>query len=284
MKLLRLLLCVTSLVAAATLGTGAWAAMPSALPSIHDVYNAASTGHVDQARQEVDQVLAAYPDSAKAHYVSARVAALQGNWPLASAELAKAQSLDPGLGFERRDTLQAFTRQVAAHVGRAAPARRGFPMGTVGIALLVLALIVLWGVYRASRRPPVQVLAPGWPGASGQAPVPGYPQPPQGPGPYGAYPPGAYPPGQGGSGIMGAVGTGLAVGAGMAAGQMVVDKLFDRGASAMPSADAAVPPVDAGAALRDDQDFGVSDPGSWTDDGSGSWGGGDDSSGSDGWS
>ena len=278
MKLLRLLLCVAALVA----GLAAAQAAPAAVPSIHDVYTAATTGHVAQARRDIDQVLAAYPDSAKAHYVSARVAALQGDWPRASRELAKAQSLDPGLGFERRDTLQAFTRQIAAHTAPgAAPARRGFPMGAVGIALVVLALIVLWGVYRASRRPPVQVMNPGWPGtpgAAGQAPYPpGYPPQPMGQAPYGAYPPA-----QQGSGILGAVGTGLAVGAGMAAGQMVVDKLFDRGGSVMPEAQAAPPMADAGAALPDDQDFGINDAGSWTDDSSGSWG--DDSSGSDNWS
>jgi hypothetical protein len=278
MKLLRLLLCVAVL----ALGAAAAEAAPAAVPSIHDVYTAASTGHVAQARREIDQVLAAYPDSAKAHYVSARVAALQGDWPMASRELSKAQSLDPGLGFERRDTLQAFTRQVAAHAGRAAPARRGLPMGTLGIVLVVLAVIVLWAVYRASRRPPVQVMPPGaWPGppgTPGQSPYPpGYPPQPMGQGPYGAYPPAAQ-----GGGIMGAVGTGLAVGAGMAAGQMVVDRLFDRGGSVLPDAQAAPPLEDAGAALPDDQDFGISDPGSWSDDSSGSWG--DDSSGSDNWS
>ncbi|MBU6439521.1 MAG: hypothetical protein KGJ03_16510 [Betaproteobacteria bacterium] len=278
MKLLRLLLCAAALLA----GVATAQAAPAAVPSIHDVYTAASTGHVAQARREIDQVLAAYPGSAKAHYVSARVAALQGDWPMASRELGKAQSLDPGLGFERRDTLQAFTQQVAAHAGRAAPARRGFPMGALGIALVVLALIVLWAVYRASRRPPVQMMAPGWPGtpgAPGQAPYPpGYPPQPMGQAPYGAYPPGAQ-----GSGILGAVGTGLAVGAGMAAGQMVVDKLFDRGGSVLPDAQAAPPMADPGAALPNDQDFGISDPGSWTDDSSsGSWG--DDSSGSDNWS
>jgi hypothetical protein len=277
MKLLRLLLCVAALLA----GLASAQAAPAAVPSIHDVYTAASTGHVAQARREIDQVLAAYPDSAKAHYVSARVAALQGDWPLAARELSKAQSLDPGLGFDRRDTLQAFERQIAAHGARAAPARRGFPMGKLGIALAVLALIVLWAVYRASRRPPVQMVPqpwPGAPGAPGQAPYPpGYPPQPMGQPPYGAYPPAAQ-----GGGILGAVGTGLAVGAGMAAGQMVVDKLFDRGASVLPDAQAAPPMADPGAALPDDQDFGISDPGSWTDDSSGSWG--DDSSDTNGWS
>lgn len=269
MNFLRSLLCVLVLACTAAAAPAARAAVPS----IHDVFTAASTGHLGQARKEVDQVLAVYPNSAKAHYVSARVAALQGNWPMAASELATAQRLDPGLGFEHRDTLQAFTRQVAAHTSRATapPARRGLPLGAIGIGLAVVALLILWAVYRASRRPQVQVVPPAWPGTSGQAPYPGYPQQPAGPAQYGGYPPGAYPPGaQRGSGIMGAVGTGLAVGAGVAAGEMLVDKLFDRGganAAGLDAGAAPLPPMADAAPLPDDQDFGIDDASSWTDDG-----------------
>ncbi len=261
MKSLRFLLCLLALACAAMAPVAR-----AAVPSVHDVYVAATSGHLGQARREVDQVLAAYPDSAKAHYVSARVAALQGNWALAGAELAKARSIDPGLRFEHRDSLQAFSRQVAAHLGRAAPARarHGLPLGGIGIALAALALIMLWGVYRASRRVPVPVAPQPWPGTV--AP-PGYPQQPPGAAPYGAYPP----PAGAGRGIMGAVGTGLAAGAGFAAGEMLVDRLFDGGASSGSGFDAnaapMAPPADA-SLLPDDQDFGISDPGSWTDGGS----------------
>jgi hypothetical protein len=272
MKLLRSLLCALALVSAAVAAPAAWAAVPS----IHDVYTAATTGHLAQARAELDQVLAAYPNSAKAHYVSARVAAMQGNWSMAAAELSRAQSLDPGLSFEHRNTLQAFTRQVAAHTGGAAPApapRHGLPLGGIGIGLAVLALLILWAVYRASRRPAVQVMPQAWPAGPGQAGYPGYPQQPAAPTPYGAYPP-AAPGAQPGSGLMGAVGTGLAMGAGVAAGEMLVDKLFDRGGAVRgPGLDAnaaPMPPIDDAGPLPDDQDFGISDPGSWTDDGSGS--------------
>ena len=266
MKLLRSLLFAVALAAGSTLAAGA----APAVPSIHDVYTAATTGHLNQARGEIDQVLAAYPNSAKAHFVSARIAALQGRWPLAASELAKARSLDPGLSFEHRDTLQAFTRQVDAHVGRAAapaPARRGFPLGTIGIALAALAVLVLWAVYRASRRP--QAMPQGWPAPGAGYPA-GYPQP------GAAAMPGGYAPGAAtGSGMLGAVGTGLAMGAGVAAGEMLVDKLFDPSRGAAPTWDAGnagQAPLDAGP-LPDDQDFGISDAGSWGDDSSdsGSW-------------
>ena len=282
-KHLRWLLGAWMLLVGVGWSTCGWAAAP-AVPSIQQVYAAASSGRLQQARREIDQVLAAYPDSAKAHYVSARVAALQADWPRAAAELARAQRLDPGLGFAHRDTLRAFTRQVASHTGQPAPARRrGLPLGGIGIALAVLALLVLWAVYRASRRPPVQAMAapawplgpqpPGYPGGVGGAQPPGYPGGVGQPGAAPYY--GPYPPAQGG-GMLGAVGTGLAVGAGVAAGEMLVDKLFQNGNAPIAGAggagfdQAGLP--DAGS-LPDDGNFGIDDASSWSDD----------SSGSDGW-
>ncbi len=148
--------------------------------------------------------------------------------------------------------------------------------------LVLLALVLLVAVYRASRRPAVQVLPPNWPNAAPpQGPYPQGPYP-QGPYPQGPYPQGPYPqPGYAprGGGLLGAVGTGLGMGAGFAAGEMLVDKLLDGGGAAgaggslIGDAQAAQPPLD--------QDFGINDAGSWTDDSSaGGWGddGGDSGS------
>ncbi len=273
MKALRILVALLALFAG-----GAYAA---ALPSIHDVYTAASSGRLQLAQSEIEQVLAAYPNSAKAHYVDARVLALAGRWSQAGAELARAQQLDPGLPFEDRAQLQAFTRQLAAHGAAPTAARRsampGWVMPLAGLAVL-LALLMLFAVYRASRRPALQVLPPQGPNAM----PPGYPQGPypQGPYPQGPYPQQGYPqgpyPARGGSGFLGAVGTGLGMGAGFAAGEMLVDKLVggrgDAGGGLIGDAQAAPPPLDP--------DFGINDAGSWSDDsGGGGWadGGGDDS-------
>lgn len=245
----------------ATLSAASGAA--PAVPSIHDVFTAATTGHLDQAQTDINQVLAAYPNSGKAHYVNARVLALRGRWAEAGTELSTAQRLDPGLPFERRDQLQAFERQVASH-GAPAPApaqRHGIPFaGLLVGALTLLAVVMLFSVWRNSRRPVVQVMPPqaGWPGQPGQpgyGAQPGYPIPPQ--------------PGSGG-GFMGAVGTGLGMGAGFAAGEMLVDKLFDHGRGAAPETrgDGFIPSADAAQPTLD-QDFGISDAGSWTDDAGG---------------
>ena len=70
--------------------------------------------------------------------------------------------------------------------------------------------------------------------------------------------------------MLGAVGTGLAVGAGVAAGEMLVDRLFQNGSA--PIAGAGGAGLDP-AGLPDDANFGIDDTSSWSDD----------SSGSDGW-
>jgi hypothetical protein len=38
-------------------------------PTVHQIYEAASSGHLDQAQQMMDEVLRDHPNSAKAHYV-----------------------------------------------------------------------------------------------------------------------------------------------------------------------------------------------------------------------
>ena len=69
-------------------------------------------GHYAQADREIAQVLAAHPDSAETHYVDARLLAAEGKWPLAQAELSRAETLAPAMGFAHPDVLAAFSRQV----------------------------------------------------------------------------------------------------------------------------------------------------------------------------
>ena len=62
-----------------------WAA--DADPTVHQIYEAAASGHLDQAQQMMDQVLRDHPQSAKAHYVQAELYAKQGQLSLARSEL-----------------------------------------------------------------------------------------------------------------------------------------------------------------------------------------------------
>jgi hypothetical protein len=233
-------------------------------PTIAQVYDAARTGHLDQAQQMMGQVLRDHPQSAKAHYVAAELYARGGDAPLARQELDTAQKLEPGLPFVRPESVQELQReltqpQFVQRRPRYSQARSPVPFGTV---LLVLAGIgVLWMIMR--RRNPPGGLYSQYPSA---LPTGG-----AGAMNYGA--PGAAT--NMGSGIAGSLASGLAVGAGVVAAEEIAHHFLDgnrQAGNVLPDANEA-----PGAAENGDMggsNFGVSDGSSW-DDGSGSMGGGD---------
>ena len=61
------------------------------------IYQAATTGHLDQAQQMINEVLANHPGSAKAHWVQAELFAKEGKGILARSEVLEAERLNPGL-------------------------------------------------------------------------------------------------------------------------------------------------------------------------------------------
>ena len=86
-------------------------------PTLHQVYEAAQTGHMDQAQQMMNQVLRDHPTSARAHFVEAELSARSGNFPKAREELARAQQLDPGLSFAKPQAVSALQRELARGSG-----------------------------------------------------------------------------------------------------------------------------------------------------------------------
>jgi len=88
------------------------------------IYDAAASGHLDQAQQMITQVLADHPNSAKAHYVQAELYAKEGKISLARAELATAVQYDIGVaivvfdnsafGNVRRDQQRTFGRVIGS--------------------------------------------------------------------------------------------------------------------------------------------------------------------------
>jgi uncharacterized protein len=245
-----------------------------ATPTDHEIYEAAQSGHLAQAEQMVNQVLQQYPKSAKAHYVAAEVYARAGDFSTARRELNGAESLDPGLGFARPQSVAALRAELAQsrfvpriaqqppYATEYAPHARTRTGVSWGAVLLVISgLVILWALVRRRMQPPVYPPYPGQP-MGGVGPMGGGVAPPY---PYGGAP-GAGP------GLLGSLGTGLAVGAGVAAGEELV-----RHALGGPQSGGVIPPASAGEEGADPsqinpdmggQDFGVSDPGSW-DDGSG---------------
>jgi hypothetical protein len=250
-------------------------------PTVNQVYEAARSNHLDQAEQMINQVLRDHPESSKAHYVAAEVYARAGNYARARSELASAERIAPGLPGENPSSVAELRSELSgARVPQAfSPAAvrpresSGLPWGFI---ILVLAGIgVVWLIAR--RR--AQMYQGGYPG--NVPPVPGQPGygSGMGPGPYPGYP------GGGGSGLMGSLGTGLAIGAGVAAGEELVHHVLDGNHPTGGVISNANAGESGGAPANGDmggQDFGVNDSNSW-DDSSGGGGFDSGSGGGDDW-
>lgn len=294
--------------AATVLCVAAWAASPG----LHEVYQAAEAGHVEQAQQMMDQVLREHPDSAKAYYVRAELYARQGRGPQAQQALAQAERLQPGLPFAEAKAVGELRERLVVLSSASTPIRSG-ALGAVpspqraasGVAAALPWLaaaglaLVAWLLWR--RRPGQDerggVFMSGGTGTHAPAGMPGYApsSASSAPSPYPPYPAGSAPSGGGlGAGIAGGLATGVAVGAGAVAGQMLMQRMLGGGEHAASSSGLFTPsaadrgslagtlgdPTTGRPLANDDMggaDFGVADAGSWDDgDGGGGGGGGGD--------
>ena len=211
-------------------------------PTPHQIYQAAQAGQLGQAEQMLNQVLADHPRSGEAHWVAAEIYSRAGDFARARAELATAETLAPGLPFVRsRAAIGELEAQLSQ--GRVVQRVPNAPYGGarhsgVPWGLILIGLSIVWIVSSMARRR--RMLANGYPGQL----YPGQPYPGQPMGmPPGGVPPGApygYGPGPG-SGLMGSLGTGLAVGAGVAAGEALVGRVLGGG-----QAGGVIPPANAG--------------------------------------
>ena len=268
-------------------------------PGVDDIYKAASSGDLARASSMVDQVLARHPNSAKAHYIKAEIAARQGDAPTARTHLQIADKLAPGLPFAKPEAVSALRSQVerlsqraagpppvraapAAPPVRAVPQPQpqsggGFPIGWLVLAALVVSVIFFVRTRRrAAATPPAYAPAPLEPGLGRyDTNVP--------PG-YGGAPPAR----EGlGSTLGRGLATGLAVGAGAVAAQEIGRRIFDHegrptdapsGHSQGSAADSSLA-RDAGLGAFTDpnadmggRDFGITDDRGWDDAGGGDFG------------
>jgi len=248
--LLKSLLACTALVAAA---------MALALPTPKDIESAVSQGHLTQAESMLREVIAAKPQSAKAHYELGQVLLRQNRQEQALAELQQARAIDPSLKFaisdkqfqdlmERAQTKTQPAQTSKAPSANTAPAPSGswfsltyVWMGIAGLAVLAL----LFRMNRPKPQPASYSPAPSNPPAPaagsplstafGRNPAPGYAGAPAG------YPAGGYPAAapSGGSTMTGAVVGGLA---GVAAGYALSKALEGDHHTAQPSAAPAQAP------------------------------------------
>jgi hypothetical protein len=206
-------------------------ALALALPTPKDIETAVSQGHITQAESMLREVIAAKPQSAKAHYELAQVLLRENRTSEAHTELKQAQAIDPSLKFASSDkhfqdllertqapTPAPHPASVQALPPATAPSGNGFSLTYVWIGIAALGVIALLiRMNRPAPQPagngqpaPVPVNSPSST-AFGRNPSPGYAPA------AGTYPTAGYPsaPASGGSTVAGAVVGGLA---GVAAG------------------------------------------------------------------
>jgi hypothetical protein len=266
---------VTKLFARLALATvfacGSVAAL-AADPTVDDIYRATTSGRLDEAQTMIGQVLRDHPNSAKAHFVAAEVYARAGRLAAAREQLNEAQTLDPKNSFANPRAISELRAELSQGTAtRQSSARRsgsGFPLGWVFV--LVGAILALWMLFR--RRAVAQPMSV--PGPIGNGPY-------ANPGAYGPYGYGPQPPG--GSGLGRSLASGLAVGAGVVAGEELARHFIDgdrRGPLGTGFEESGAPPANGD---MGGNDFGVSDPGSWGDGGGDFGAGGGDFGGGDDW-
>lgn len=242
-------------------------------PTIQQVYDVASSGHLARAQQMMDQVLRDHPASGKAHFVEAELLAKQGNATGARSELATAERLAPGLPFANPSAVRELNAQLSRPAFNAVGTRShaaGMQWGILALVLLSIGLMI----FLITRRR-----------AAGAGGMPYRYAPTMGPAPYGGY--GGY--GNGsvmpsagglGSGLLGGLATGAAVGAGVVAGEALMHRMLDNGSTQTLATSSPFSSNGDDMNFGDQSydmggnDFDLSDDSSW-DDGT-SNGGGDD--------
>lgn len=221
----------------------------AALPTVDAVQDEVRRGNWAQAESMMQEVVAARPDSARAHYVYAEILAHNRRFDAAAAEAARARRIDPKLGFTDPAKFTAFEQALerqaaggrAATVATPAPIARAVPapavrqpepgvpgwvwvFGLAGVAGVVFVLV--------NRRRAALAAQPAMAGG-GVYPSPAAPMPnPVGTGWSGGAP-------SQGPGLMG---VGLAAAGGVAAG-MLAERLLHGSHDAGPVSSASASPA-----------------------------------------
>jgi len=231
-------------IALASLSVLAWA-----LPTLQQVEAQVGRGDYAQAESMMREVVAAKPDSARAHYVYAEILAHERKFAQAVEEARAARTIDPDVKFtdpEKFRTFEAALLRAQNPAARTSPAPSSFESrtqaqtapprvapatasagvpGWIWLAGLGAIGFVLWRMLSRSRSASMAggastpamgygaQVPPGMPGGPG---VPGAPGTPYGPG---------YPAQRAGSGMLG---VGLGAAGGLAAGMLAERMLNSR--------------------------------------------------------
>ncbi len=114
-----LFLAAPPLVATILPGTGlvGGIAMAATAPSVDQVEAAIARGDMDGAHRMLQQVIAANPNSARAHYLDAQVLEHSHRYADALSALQAARRVDPSLGFTDKAKFEAVERRITAEAG-----------------------------------------------------------------------------------------------------------------------------------------------------------------------
>jgi hypothetical protein len=186
-------------IAAAVLLFGGASAAAAQTP--REIQAQIANGQAGQALTELNQILQAHPHSGVAWYLAAEAQDALGNEDAARSDLAAAQQDAPNLPFAKPDDVAALQAHLegAAHHG-----------GGGGHVLFIIAvlfgLFILIRVLLRARRPVPMGYGEGY-GGGGFPGQPGYPPAP-------------------GGGLGSSLISGLAAGAGFAAGERIIDDVM----------------------------------------------------------
>jgi hypothetical protein len=215
-----------ALLGALLVGAGGFAQAQSAV-SPRQIQEQIASGQTQLAIGELHQVLQSHPGSGVAWYLTAEAQDAAGHAAAARDALSKAEHFAPGLPFAKPAEVAALRAHLAQPEGGRAGHGGISPVWLIlGGFVLLFILLRLFGLRRRMRAG----YQPGFDGYANRPAGPG-PYGSVGPGPYGPVGPGSYGPGYGpgpgmqapgmGSSLM----TGLAAGAGFAAGERIIDGL-----------------------------------------------------------
>ena len=109
-------------------------------------------GHLVRADHAIADVLAADPNSARAHYLDARLLAAESKWPLAERELERARRLDPSLGFAPASQEQALANEVMQHRWKNPSGLAGYGQGALAVLFVLVSGYLVVGVLRGRGR------------------------------------------------------------------------------------------------------------------------------------
>lgn len=246
-------------------------------PSMHQVYLAAEAGKFSEAQAMMDKVLKTHPNSAKAHFVEAELLAKQGLFSGAGVELSTAERLQPGLPFAKPEAVTSLKSRISSVSDGAAQPNIGvqnqnLPSSLtewIPAILLILGIgliVMLIGFF--SRRNTNVIPANNYGGNGLGSNMP----------PVGANGTVMGQPATGGvgSGIIGNLASGAALGAGVVAGEALMHHFIDGDKNEVshepPRHDTSpwsAPSTFNNISENDDMggtDFGIADASSWDDD------------------